>query len=183
MPLRIDMPSASTLRRIRQVQVFTVAWMSVEAAVSLKAAFTAKRPALLAFGGDSAIELVSAALVLWRFRGHELTETPERRVNRRRASLPVCGVCGCSLGVLVARSPRTETQLHRNRRFDCRRDCDASAGTREEEAVSSNWECRGSEPMLRNRRSADICRSLRWWGLESMPSGTSIGLTQLRLSP
>jgi divalent metal cation (Fe/Co/Zn/Cd) transporter len=81
MPLQTDMPSASTLRRIQQVQVLTIAWMSVEAAVSLTAAWMARSPAVLAFGGDSAIELISAALVLWRFRGHERPDATERRVN------------------------------------------------------------------------------------------------------
>ena len=76
------MPSAVTLRRIQQIQVFTIVWMSVEAAVSLAAAFNAYSPALLAFGGDSTIELISALLVLWRFRDHEIPETTERRVNR-----------------------------------------------------------------------------------------------------
>jgi divalent metal cation (Fe/Co/Zn/Cd) transporter len=42
--------------------------MSVESAVSLFAAWRAHSPALLAFGGDSAIELFSAVVVLWRFR-------------------------------------------------------------------------------------------------------------------
>jgi divalent metal cation (Fe/Co/Zn/Cd) transporter len=42
--------------------------MSVEAAVSLFAAWRARSPALLAFGGDSAVELLSAVVVLWRFR-------------------------------------------------------------------------------------------------------------------
>jgi divalent metal cation (Fe/Co/Zn/Cd) transporter len=41
--------------------------MSVEAVVSLGAAWTARSPALLGFGGDSAVELLSAAVVLRRF--------------------------------------------------------------------------------------------------------------------
>ena len=41
--------------------------MTVEAAVSLGAAWRARSPALLGFGGDSAIELLSAAVVLRRF--------------------------------------------------------------------------------------------------------------------
>ncbi len=44
--------------------------MSVEAALSLWAAWIARSPALAAFGGDSAVELLSAAIVLWRFRTH-----------------------------------------------------------------------------------------------------------------
>ena len=42
--------------------------MSVEAALSLFAAWRASSPALLAFGRDSAIEFLSAVVVLWRFR-------------------------------------------------------------------------------------------------------------------
>lgn len=42
--------------------------MTVEALVSLGTAWTSHSPALLAFGGDSLIELLSAAVVFWRFR-------------------------------------------------------------------------------------------------------------------
>ena len=42
--------------------------MSAETIVSLGAAWTSHSPALLAFGGDSLIELLSAAVVFWRFR-------------------------------------------------------------------------------------------------------------------
>jgi len=42
--------------------------MSVEAIASLGTAWTSHSPALLAFGGDSVIELLSAAVVFWRFR-------------------------------------------------------------------------------------------------------------------
>lgn len=54
-------------RRVVRVQVLTLVWMTVEAAVSLGAAWMARSPALLGFGGDSAIELLSAAVVLRRF--------------------------------------------------------------------------------------------------------------------
>lgn len=53
---------------VLRLQVFTILWMSVEAAVALVASWTARSPALLAFGGDSLIELLSAAVVFWRFR-------------------------------------------------------------------------------------------------------------------
>lgn len=56
------------LRRILRIQIFTIMWMSVEAAVSLGAASSTHSPALLAFGGDSAIELLWAGIVFWRFR-------------------------------------------------------------------------------------------------------------------
>jgi divalent metal cation (Fe/Co/Zn/Cd) transporter len=66
--LRTASPDA--LRRIQRVQTLTIVWMSVEAVVSLFAAWRARSPALLAFGGDSAIEVFSAVVVLWRFRAN-----------------------------------------------------------------------------------------------------------------
>ena len=56
-----------TAHRIIRIQALTLVWMSVEAVVSLGAAWTARSPALLGFGGDSAVELLSAAVVLRRF--------------------------------------------------------------------------------------------------------------------
>jgi divalent metal cation (Fe/Co/Zn/Cd) transporter len=56
-----------TASRVIRIQVLTLIWMSVEAVVSLGAAWAARSPALLGFGGDSAIELLSAGVVLWRF--------------------------------------------------------------------------------------------------------------------
>jgi divalent metal cation (Fe/Co/Zn/Cd) transporter len=78
--LQIATPEA--IRRIQRVQTVTIAWMSVEAVVSLYAAWRAHSPALLAFGGDSAIELFSAAVVLWRFSttAHEDAERHAARV-------------------------------------------------------------------------------------------------------
>jgi len=78
--LQIATPDA--IRRIHRVQTITIAWMSVEAAVSLVAAWRASSPALLAFGGDSAIELLSAVVVLWRFRLSDAHEDPEKRAAR-----------------------------------------------------------------------------------------------------
>jgi divalent metal cation (Fe/Co/Zn/Cd) transporter len=69
-------------RRIIQIQVLTLLWMSVEAMVSLCAAWTARSPALLGFGGDSAIELLSAAVVLWRFRSPSRGDHAEQRAAR-----------------------------------------------------------------------------------------------------
>lgn len=71
-----------THRRIRTVQGITIAWMTAEAVVSLFAAWRASSPALLAFGGDSAIELASAVVVLWRFRTNSMSEQVEQRAAR-----------------------------------------------------------------------------------------------------
>jgi divalent metal cation (Fe/Co/Zn/Cd) transporter len=53
---------------IRRIQWFTIIWMAIEVVVALIAACLAHSVALAAFGGDSAIELLSAAVVLVRFR-------------------------------------------------------------------------------------------------------------------
>jgi len=71
-----------TTRRIIRIQVLTFLWMTVEAVVSLGAAWTARSPALLAFGGDSAVELLSAAVVLWRFYSPSPGDHAERQAAR-----------------------------------------------------------------------------------------------------
>ena len=71
-----------TIRSIQRIQILTIVWMTVEAAVSLAAAWMARSPALLAFGGDSAIELLSAIVVLWRFRAHADQEQSEKYAAR-----------------------------------------------------------------------------------------------------
>jgi divalent metal cation (Fe/Co/Zn/Cd) transporter len=79
--------SPEAIRRIRRVQTVTIAWMSVEAVVSLFAAWRARSPALLAFGGDSVIELFSAVVVLWRFRASDAREDAEWRAARIAGAL------------------------------------------------------------------------------------------------
>ena len=71
--------SEDSYRRIRQLQAITITWMIIEAIASLWAAVRARSPALLAFGGDSAIELLSAAVVFGRFQTHASEEHAERR--------------------------------------------------------------------------------------------------------
>src|ERR1700675_1743951 len=80
-------PKCNTLRRIQRIQVVTIVWMTVEAVVSLFAAWRARSPALLAFGGDSAIELLSAVVVLWRFRARAAHGDAERRAARVAGAL------------------------------------------------------------------------------------------------
>lgn len=92
----LQIASPDAIRRIQRVQTVTIAWMSVEAAVSLFAAWRACSPALLAFGGDSAIELFSAAVVLWRFRAMTSHEHAERQAAR------VAGVLLFALAAYVA---------------------------------------------------------------------------------
>jgi len=93
--LQTESPDA--IRRIQRVQTVTIAWMSVETAVSLFAAWRARSPALLAFGGDSAIELFSGVVVLWRFRA---SSTEHEQAERRAAR--VAGTLLFALAAFVA---------------------------------------------------------------------------------
>ena len=77
------MPSAH-VAAIRRLQLITIVWMCIEVGVSIYASARAHSMALLAFGGDSAIELLSAFVVLFRFSGTDLSE---RRASRIAACL------------------------------------------------------------------------------------------------
>jgi len=76
---------ADLVRTGVRVEIFTVLWMVVEAAVSLGAGILARSALLTAFGIDSGVELVSGAILLWRLsveaRGED-TEQIERAEQR-----------------------------------------------------------------------------------------------------
>jgi len=74
--------SPRVLRRVMWIQTLTLIWMSVEAVVSLGAAWIARSPALLAFGGDSTVELLSAAVVFWQFYSPSHREHADERAGR-----------------------------------------------------------------------------------------------------
>lgn len=75
------------LHRVLRLQVLTVVWMTAEAVIALSAAWAARSPALLAFGGDSTVELLSAIVVLWRFRSKADGAQAERMATRIAAAL------------------------------------------------------------------------------------------------
>lgn len=88
--------------------------MTVEAAVSLFAAWRAKSPALLAFGGDSAVELLSAVVVLWRFNGPIDGLHAERRAAQIAAALLfvlAAFVAVTSIMTLLGRSESTPSYV------------------------------------------------------------------------
>ena len=106
----VQIPTKGALKRIQRVQTLTIAWMSVEAALSLWAAWRARSPALAAFGGDSTIELMSAAVVLWRFRTGA-SEHAEKRAARIAGGLLFAliayVVLASALSLLGYSEPRT----------------------------------------------------------------------------
>lgn len=81
---------AAGLRAGLRLEAVSIAWMVAEAAVSIGAGVAAGSLLLIAFGADSIIELVSAALLFWRLRRQalgllpdgEALEALERKVSR-----------------------------------------------------------------------------------------------------
>ncbi len=70
-----------------RIEWFTVGWMTIEAIVAVASALAAHSLSLLAFGIDSAIELVSAGVLLWRLtvelrHGKEFSEAAEWAASR-----------------------------------------------------------------------------------------------------
>jgi divalent metal cation (Fe/Co/Zn/Cd) transporter len=103
-------PAPDLLRRAARLQVITIAWMTVEAVVSLVSAWTAHSPALLGFGGDSAIELFSAVIVLWRVRAKSNLSATEKLAARLAGVLLLLlaafVIAGSTLSLLGYREPQ-----------------------------------------------------------------------------
>lgn len=84
------LPSAVRAREVRLgvgIELVTIAWMIVEAAVALSVGFAARSVSLQGFGIDSIIELVAGGILLWRLRVEqrggdlEQVERAERRAS------------------------------------------------------------------------------------------------------
>jgi divalent metal cation (Fe/Co/Zn/Cd) transporter len=87
-------PAELRQRTVLRLQTVTLVWMVVECGVSLAGAVAAHSPALLAFGSDSFVELLSAVVVLLQF-------LPSFPLNKRRAA-QATGVLLFLLAAVVA---------------------------------------------------------------------------------
>ena len=75
----IEQSTSLYQKQIVSLQLITILWMCAEAAIAIFAALRAHSVALLGFGADSGIELVSALVVLARFK-------KVSRINEDRAA-------------------------------------------------------------------------------------------------
>ncbi|GAA1997128.1 cation transporter [Microbacterium ulmi] len=82
-------------RRIRWIVAFTIAYNVVEGIIALIAGGSASSAALVGFGLDSLVEVLSAAAVAWQFASPD----PE---SRERAALRVIAVAFFALAVYVS---------------------------------------------------------------------------------
>ncbi|MGV2953096.1 cation transporter [Glutamicibacter sp. AGC46] len=82
-------------RRIRIVVAITITWNVIEAVVALLAGRAASSSALIGFGLDSIVEVLSAAAVAWQFAAPD----PE---NREKVALRVIAVSFFALAAYVS---------------------------------------------------------------------------------
>jgi divalent metal cation (Fe/Co/Zn/Cd) transporter len=92
------MPGTALLPRARLAQVLTLAWLCVELALAMTAGLMAHSIALTAFGADSAVELITAAVVLSQLMGQRTDDEGSFTPAARRASR----VAGYGLYVVAA---------------------------------------------------------------------------------
>lgn len=96
-------PSAGLSRQVVWLQYVTIAWMLVECALSLAAAAQAHSVALLAFGSDSLIELLSASVVLLQF----VPRFPLQKMHAERAAAVLLFLLAGVVLIIAALAYRT----------------------------------------------------------------------------
>ncbi len=97
-------------RSVAWLQGITLAWMLVECGCSLYAAASARSTALLAFGADSFVELLSAIVVLLQF----LPRFPLQKTHATRAAAGLLFVLAAVIAVialLAYRAPKETSFL------------------------------------------------------------------------
>lgn len=95
--------SPALARQVAWLQYITIAWMLVECTVSLVAAAQAHSVALLTFGSDSLIELLSATVVLLQF----LPRFPLKKTHAARAAAVLLYLLAAAVVAIAFLSWRT----------------------------------------------------------------------------
>jgi divalent metal cation (Fe/Co/Zn/Cd) transporter len=85
-------------RRGRRLEYFTIAWNSIEAIAALVSGILAGSVALIGFGLDSVIEVISGAALLWRL--HRDIDRKQRE-DAERIALRIVGVCFVALAAYI----------------------------------------------------------------------------------
>jgi divalent metal cation (Fe/Co/Zn/Cd) transporter len=75
-----------------QIELVTVCWMLVEAAVAIGAGIVARSALLTAFGLDSVIELITGGVLLWRLVADARGDALERVARAEKYAAWVAGV-------------------------------------------------------------------------------------------
>jgi divalent metal cation (Fe/Co/Zn/Cd) transporter len=95
------MPATRTdlIQRGERLEYFTILWNSVECLISVGAGIAAGSIALVGFGLDSFIEVISGSALLWRMKSDQ---DGEQRERAERFSLRIVGFCFLALAAYVA---------------------------------------------------------------------------------
>src|SRR3954453_13615018 len=96
-------------RQVAWLQYITIGWMLVECTLSLVAAAQAHSVALLAFGSDSLIELLSASVVLLQF----LPRFPLKRTHAERSAAVLLYLLAAAIVVIAILSYRSVMETTR----------------------------------------------------------------------
>jgi len=108
-PRTTSCPPVQRSHAVLWIQGVTLAWMLVECGASLYAAAAAHSPAMLAFGSDSLVELLSATLVVLQFSSLKII--PEEKAARIAGALlfvlAVIVACTALLSVVLHLRPET----------------------------------------------------------------------------
>mgnify|MGYP005841995185 CR=1 FL=1 len=94
------------------LEYFTVGWNVVEAGVAVGAGIVAGSTALIAFGADSTLEVMSASALLWRLRTAGPRDTAEEQGTAERRALYLVALTFFLLAAYVA-TESTITLLER----------------------------------------------------------------------
>ncbi len=89
----------SAIRLGRRLEILTVSWNSLEAALAVLAGIMAGSIALMSFGLDSVIEVFSGFVLLWRLGANLSTKESEQA---ERKALRLVGISFIALAVYVA---------------------------------------------------------------------------------
>ena len=79
------------LKRGRKIQIYNVIYDTIEVIVSLTAGFTANSSALIGWGLDSTVEVISATTLGWRLHGEIEGIDQEKVKQRKKITLYVIG--------------------------------------------------------------------------------------------
>ncbi|QED37181.1 hypothetical protein FK178_05410 [Antarcticibacterium arcticum] len=77
-----DQQREKYLKKARKLQMYNVIYDTIEVAVSLTAGFISGSAALIGWGLDSIIEIISASTLGWRLHG-EIKDISDKRVKKR----------------------------------------------------------------------------------------------------
>jgi divalent metal cation (Fe/Co/Zn/Cd) transporter len=92
--------SPKALREGIALEIASIAWMVLEAALAIVAGVAARSVLLIGFGLDSVIELLSAGLLVWRLTGGGIDDV-ERVVRRERLAARLAAVLLLLLAVYL----------------------------------------------------------------------------------